>query len=120
MKKLIENREEQGFTLIELLIAIVVVGILAAVAIVGIAGLTDTGSKSACTSSADAAKAASAAYYANNGNQWPADFAALTGGANPVYEAPSGATNPTATTMKVGSWTLTMTGGGSTPNTFSC
>src|SRR6478672_10293606 len=129
MDEYIENRKEQGFTLIELLIAIVVVGILAAVAIVGIAGLTNTGSKSACTASADSAKAASAAFYSNNlsdtarqatGKPWPTtieematDNAANPTNSPPVYEAPSGATYPDATHMKVGSWTMLMTGDGS-------
>jgi prepilin-type N-terminal cleavage/methylation domain-containing protein len=109
-----EQRKEQGFTLIELLIAIVVVGILAAVAIVGIGGLTDTGGTSACKASADAATAASAAYYANNGNTWPSVLSDLTGATPKVFEEPAGhidADTATGGTMKVGSWTMTMTGG---------
>ena len=114
MKNYMENRDEKGFTLIELLIAIVVVGILAAVAIVGIAGLTNTGAKSACKASADAAQASSAAYYANNGNKWPASLAALTGAVPKVYETPTGAVvsaDAVNGNMKVGTWTMTMTGG---------
>jgi type IV pilus assembly protein PilA len=112
----LEDRKEQGFTLIELLIAIVVVGILAAVAIVGIAGLTNTGGKSACIQSADSAKAASAAYYANNNNKWPAKISDLTLATPKVYETPAGATVTDGAggingTMKVGTWTMTMTGG---------
>ena len=119
MNEYTEERNEKGFTLIELLIAIVVVGILAAVAIVGIGGLTSTSSTSACKASADAAQASSAAYYANNNNAWPAAFSDMTG-AHPVsvYTAPTGATFPTTTSMKVGSWTLSMHGGGTTPSTF--
>jgi prepilin-type N-terminal cleavage/methylation domain-containing protein len=119
----LEDRKEQGFTLIELLIAIVVVGILAAVAIVGIAGLTNTGGKSACKQSGDAAHAASAAYYANQTpNKWPADFTAMTGGANPVYELQSGVTvNGTDPTQLDGNgWTLhgVFDGTGATPPNF--
>jgi prepilin-type N-terminal cleavage/methylation domain-containing protein len=122
MNKYMEKREEQGFTLIELLIAIVVVGILAAVAIVGIAGLTDTGGQSACKASADAAKAASAAFYANNSNTWPATLNALATDTPDVYEEPSGAVFAGAgpSTMKVGTWTLTQTGGGASQPTFAC
>ena len=133
MKNYMDERNEQGFTLIELLIAIVVVGILAAVAIVGIAGLTNTGSKSACTASADSAKAASAAFYANNqtdaarsATPWPASIqematATATNPTNtpPVFEAPTGATYA-GLTMKVGTWTLTETGGGATAPTYAC
>jgi prepilin-type N-terminal cleavage/methylation domain-containing protein len=126
----LEDRNEKGFTLIELLIAIVVVGILAAVAIVGIAGLTNTGGKSACKASQDAATASSAAYYANSINAavadptpWPKNFTELTtGGATAPYTAPSGAViTDTATggTMKVGSWTLTMTSDGTSAPTWS-
>jgi len=119
-----EERNEKGFTLIELLIAIVVVGILAAVAIVGIGGLTDTGNTSACKASADAATAASAAYYANQTpNAWPTTIQAMTTattGSPAVYTAPTGATFPSGSTMKVGTWTMTMTGGGSTQPSFSC
>ncbi|MDQ1477130.1 MAG: hypothetical protein QOE62_2359 [Actinomycetota bacterium] len=128
MKNYMDDRNEKGFTLIELLIAIVVVGILAAVAIVGIAGLTNTGGKSACTSSKDAATAASAAYYANSVNAtpvvtppWPANFTELTnGGTNAVYTAPAGADITGVTTMKVGSWTLTMSGNGTAQPGFVC
>jgi prepilin-type N-terminal cleavage/methylation domain-containing protein len=115
-----KKKDEGGFTLIELLIAIVVVGILAAVAIVGIGGLTTTGSKSACTASADAAVAASAAYYANNGNVWQTDLAGLVAATPQVFTPPSGATYPTTQSMKVGTWTLTETGGGATQPTFAC
>ncbi len=119
MNQYMEKRNEKGFTLIELLIAIVVVGILAAVAIVGIAGLTNTGGKSACTASADAALAASAAYYANHTQTWPAVFTDMTTDTpSPEYVAPTGASFPTTTSMKVGSWTLVMHGGGTTTNTF--
>jgi prepilin-type N-terminal cleavage/methylation domain-containing protein len=123
MNQYIEQRNERGFTLIELLIAIVVVGILAAVAIVGIAGLTNTGSKSACTASADAAKAASAAYYANHNNTWPTTFTAMTTDTPPEYEAPASADltggTPVGSLMKVGSWSLQLNGGGTTPVTFT-
>jgi prepilin-type N-terminal cleavage/methylation domain-containing protein len=132
MNQYMKKRNEKGFTLIELLIAIVVVGILAAVAIVGIAGLTGTGNKSACKASADAATAASAAFYANNlsdvsrsATPWPNSVQEMTvaTASNPtntpaVYQAPTGATFPDATHMKVGTWTVTMTGGGATQTTF--
>lgn len=121
------EKREGGFTLIELLIAIVVVGILAAVAIVGIGGLTDTGSKSACTQSADSAKAAQAAYYANQTpNAWPTKMSDLTGATPKVFETPAGAVVTDAAgggTMKVGTWTLTMSGAagdGSAQPTFAC
>jgi type IV pilus assembly protein PilA len=119
MTQYIEKRNEKGFTLIELLIAIVVVGILAATAIVGIAGLTNTGGKSACTASADAAKASSAAYYANHSQTWPSKITDMTTDAPPEYEAPSGATfDVTGKIMTVGSWKMTMVGGGASEPTF--
>jgi prepilin-type N-terminal cleavage/methylation domain-containing protein len=122
MKTYREERNEKGFTLIELLIAIVVVGILAAVAIVGIGGLTDTGEESACEASADAAKAAAAAFYANNDNTWPATLQELATDTPDVYEEPTGATfgGSGPSTMTVGSWTLTQTGGGATAPTYGC
>ena len=124
MNEYMEDRNEKGFTLIELLIAIVVVGILAAVAIVGIGGLTDTGNTSACKASADAATASSAAYYANQTpNAWPTTIQSMTTGTTgspAVYTPPNGATFPDATHMKVGTWTMLMTGGGNTQTTFSC
>jgi prepilin-type N-terminal cleavage/methylation domain-containing protein len=118
MKNYMEDRNEKGFTLIELLIAIVVVGILAAVAIVGIAGLTNTGGRSACVASADSARAASAAYYANQQpvNKWPADFAVMTTGTNPVLELAPGVT-AVGDTLSNGTWKLvgTFTADGSAP-----
>lgn len=109
-----ERKREGGFTLIELLIAIVVVGILAAVAIVGIGGLTDTGNQSACKQSADSAKAAQAAYYANQTpNAWPTKMSDLTGATPKVFETPAGAAVADAAdggTLKVNTWTLTMSG----------
>jgi len=120
MNEYTEERNEKGFTLIELLIAIVVVGILAAVAIVGIGGLTNTGNTSACKASADAAVAASAAYYANQTpNAYPADLAALAGATPKVFETPAGAVI-SGQTMKVGTWTLTQTGGGASAPTYAC
>src|SRR5437762_10809448 len=124
MSQYLEKRNEKGFTLIELLIAIVVVGILAAVAIVGIGGLTNTGGKSACKASADAATASAAAYYANQTpNAYPTKITDMTTASAtntpPVYSAPTGAAfNAGGTTMTVGSWTMTMVGGGATQPTF--
>ena len=125
------DERESGFTLIELLIAIVVAGILTAVAIVGIAGLTDSGSKSACKSSADAARAATAVFYANSastdfaGHAYPANLGDLTktsaANPNPLMEFPTnGGAQPTGKSYTVNGWTLTMTGGGSTPPTYKC
>jgi type IV pilus assembly protein PilA len=121
MNEYTEERNEKGFTLIELLIAIVVVGILAAVAIVGIGGLTDTGNTSACKASADAATASAAAFYANQSpNAWPTSIESMTTTTPKVYSAPAGASFPDATHMKVGTWTMLMTGGGATQPTFTC
>ena len=111
-----QRRVDQGFTLVEILIAIVVVGILAAVAIVGINSLTSTGNKSACNASADAAKAASAAYFANH-SAYPSSFGDMTKSGE--YVLPSGVSGA-GTTVGNGKWTLTMTGGTSTANTFTC
>jgi len=115
----VERKRGQRFTLIELPIAIVVVGILAAIAIVGLGRLTSTGGKSACTASGEAATSASVAYYANNGNAWQANLAALVAARPPVFTPPSGAV-VAGQTMKIGSWTLTETGGGTTQPTFAC
>ncbi len=114
-----QQRDERGFTLIELLVSIVVVAILAAVAIVGVGGLQNKGSSSACQASVDAAKAASAVHYANTGS-WPTTFDAMTGATPaPEFEVASGVT-ATGTTLKNGSnWSVTMGGGGSSPNTFT-
>ncbi len=113
-----QEKREQGFTLIELLIAIVVVGILTAVAIVGIAGLTNKGNSSACSATVDAAKAAAAVHYANTGGQYPASFAAMTGTNPPELTLASGVKD-NGTTLTGNGWTVTMTGGGSGPNTFT-
>jgi len=113
-----QRKREQGFTLIELLIAIVVVGILTAVAIVGIAGLTNKGNTSACASTLDAARSASAVFYANNNGTYPSSFSDLTSPNPPLLTLPSGVTEG-ATTLSANSWTVTMTGGGTTQNTFS-
>lgn len=111
------TRRDQGFTLVEILIAIVVVGVLAAVAIVGINSLTKTGSDSACTTSKDAASASAAAYFAANGNVWPTSIEQMVDGGQ--YIPPSDA-DVSGATMTVGSWTLTLTSGGSNGPTFSC
>jgi prepilin-type N-terminal cleavage/methylation domain-containing protein len=113
-----QKKREQGFTLIELLIAIVVVGILTAVAIVGIAGLTNKGNTSACASTLDAARSASAVYYANNGGTYPSTFTDLTNPNPPLLTLPSGVTEG-STTLSANSWTVTMTGGGTTQTAFS-
>ena len=118
-----QGLREHGFTLIELLITIVVVGILAAIAIVGIGGVTSTGSKSACTASLSSATAASTAYYANQKpNAWPATVQALATANPSVFSTPVGAAFAGAgpSTMKVGTWTLTQTGGGGTRPTYDC
>jgi prepilin-type N-terminal cleavage/methylation domain-containing protein len=114
-----ERKQQNGFTLIELLIAIVVVGILTAVAIVGIGGLVNNGTTAACQASLDASKAATAVHFANFGT-YPSTFSDMTGKTPPELEVPSGVT-PAATTLKKGtSWTLTMSGGGATANTYAC
>jgi prepilin-type N-terminal cleavage/methylation domain-containing protein len=118
MNTYIKERRDEGFTLIELLIAIVVVGILTAVVIVGIGGLTDNGKRGACQASKDAAKAASAVYYNNNSGQYPNSFDQLTAGAKPALETADGVT-ATGTTMAGNGWSVTMSGGGGTANTFS-
>jgi prepilin-type N-terminal cleavage/methylation domain-containing protein len=113
-----QGKREQGFTLIELLIAIVVVGILTAVAIVGIAGLTNKGNSSACSATLDAAKSAAAVHYANNAGVYPSSFADMTGATPPELTLASGVTAG-ATTLTGNGWTVTMTGGGTTANTFT-
>ena len=113
-----KSKREQGFTLIELLIAIVVVGILTAVAIVGIAGLTNKGNTSACSATLDASRSAAAVFYANNAGKYPSSFSDLTSPTPPLLTIPSGVTEGT-TTLSANSWTVTMTGGGTTANTFT-
>jgi prepilin-type N-terminal cleavage/methylation domain-containing protein len=119
MKVKEHTEREQGFTLIELLIAIVVVGVLTAVAIVGTGGLVDTGSVSACQASMDASKAASTLYLANTGN-YPSSFTDLTGTSPKELDIPVGVTVGTTTLQNGASWTLTMTGGGTQANEYSC
>ena len=113
-----QDKKEQGFTLIELLIAIVVVGILTAVAIVGIAGLTNKGNSSACAATIDAAKTASSVHYTNTGGTYPSTFADMTGSTPPELTLASGVKD-NGTTLTGNGWTVTMTGGGTTANTFT-
>lgn len=118
-----QRKNEQGFTLIELLIAIVVVGILTAVAIVGIGSLTNKGEAATCAASADAAKAAAIVHYANNSNAYPSDFRAMTNATpTPEWQLPSGVAAPAVgvVVLTLNNQTLTMSGGGATPNTFIC
>lgn len=109
---------DEGFTLVEILIAIVLVGILSAVVVVGVGTLTDQGNDSACAASLDAAKAGSVVFFAQNA-VYPDDFADMTGAG--ALEIPSDVTVAADDlSMSNGSWTLTMSGGGSSKPTFAC
>jgi prepilin-type N-terminal cleavage/methylation domain-containing protein len=116
-----QQRDERGFTLIELLIAIVVVGVLTAVAIVGIGGLVDNGSGAACRATRDAAKTASAVHFANT-DSYPNNFGELVSPRKEL-DIPSNVTpnppGPSKTLSNGSKWTLTMSGGGNTPNDFT-
>jgi prepilin-type N-terminal cleavage/methylation domain-containing protein len=114
-----QDKKEQGFTLIELLVAIVVVGILTAVAIVGIGGLTDNGKTSACKASRDAANAASAVYYANH-STYASTFTQLEGDSALDTTNVTIDGTPAGTVMHDGTnWTVTMSGGGTTPTAIT-
>ena len=110
---------ESAFTLVEMLITLVVVGVLTAVAIIGIGGIVDKGHQSACRASMDAAKAATATHFART-DAYPQTFTAMTTTSPPEFEVPASAAL-TATTLKKGEWTLTLTPNG--PNvatTYAC
>ena len=112
-----QRKHQDGFTLIELLIAIVVVGILTAVAIVGIGGLVNNGTNAACQASLDASKAATAVHFANV-STYPSAFTDMTS-ANEL-SVPSGVTVGATTLTKGTSWTLHMTGGGTSSIDYNC
>lgn len=67
----------KGFTLIELLVVIIILGILAAVVVLAINGIQDRGEENACKTEKKTIETAAAAYYAENGEVWPEDSAAL-------------------------------------------
>jgi prepilin-type N-terminal cleavage/methylation domain-containing protein len=113
MSEYTEERNEKGFTLIELLVAIVVVGVLTAVAIVGIAGLTDKGEQSACNATRDAVNAAQAVHYANNDGSYPFTFQDLVD--DKELELQGSANIDGAGDIVGTGWTLSETGGGTTP-----
>jgi hypothetical protein len=72
-----------------------------------------------CRATADAARAASAVSYANSPGTYPATFTEMTTGKTPPLVAQAGVV-VTATTLTGTGWTLTMTGGGAKPPTFTC
>jgi prepilin-type N-terminal cleavage/methylation domain-containing protein len=115
------HQRDKGFTLVEILIAIVVVGILAAVVVVGISSLTDKGNKTACTASRDAAIAGSTVYYTNNA-AYPTTMLQMTGHTPPELTLPTGVTITDSADKVVGNgtWTLTISGGGTTAPVFTC
>jgi prepilin-type N-terminal cleavage/methylation domain-containing protein len=116
------QHSDEGFTLVEILIAIVVVGILAAVVVVGISSLTSKGNTTACTTSRDAAIAGATVYYTNNAT-YPTTMLQMTGHTPPELTLPTGVAIKDAGTDKVvgnGTWTLTISGGGTTAPVFTC
>ena len=96
----------------------VAAGILVIVLVIAVSShsSSSTSQTSACVATKDASVAASAAYEADNGT-WPTSFSDLTN-AN-VLVLPADATVSGRTLLGNG-WTLTMSGGGSSPNTFAC
>lgn len=112
-----QRKHQDGFTLIELLIAIVVVGILTAVAIVGIGGLVNNGTNAACQASLDASKAATAVHFAN-GSTYPSTFTEMITAKE--LAVPSGVTPAATTLTRPSSWTLHMTGGGTSSIDYNC
>ena len=88
---------ESGFTLIELLIVIIVLGILAAIVIFSLTGVTGQSEKAACNTDAKTVQTAVSAYYAENGDTWPAAYADLTTATAAKPGSPYLRTAPTAT-----------------------
>ena len=72
-----QEHGSEGFTLIELLIVIVIIGILAAIVVFSVSGVTNNGAASACKQTLNEAQTAVEAFYANNGNTYPANLAAV-------------------------------------------
>jgi type II secretory pathway pseudopilin PulG len=76
----------------------------------------------ACKVAADAAMSASRLYFANSGGKYPVKWSELTAATPPIYELASNAVINEANPNELDGprWKLTMSGGGTTPPTFTC
>src|SRR5690242_20240161 len=101
---------DRGFTLIELLVVVVIIGVLVAIAIPVYLNYRKGAENRATQSDVRTAITAIEQCYADNGNQYPATQAQVTGPAAVVLPCSAGAININVTTGNKATYTKTANG----------